>query len=344
MDSFSPFPLLSNPHVQTVLGNLLSGAALSYRSVPSAIPLPDGDHVVVHDCRPPVWQQGGAIAVLVHGLGGCHDSGYMRRVTQGLAKQGMRVFRMDLRGTGAGVAFARRFYSAACSEDVRAVVEHLTRRHPGSPVLVAGFSLGGGIVLKLAGEAGERPLRGLCAVAAVAPPLDLVRCWELMARQPLYDAFFVRRLIQQVRSHQRHFPNLPRVRFPRRLTLRGFDDIYTAPRWGFADAMDYYRRASALPWVGKARVPTFLLTARDDPFIAVEPFEAVLAAPHIEVHISAHGGHLGFLGLDGEGGIRWAERQLVNWLLSQASRVVGTEAAGDNTLTSLAKHRRDLSA
>src|SRR5262249_25022086 len=86
-------------------------------------------------------------------------------------------------------------------------------------------------------------------------------------------------------------PHLPRIRFPRRLSLRQFDDLYTAPRWGYADALDYYGRASALPWVAKSRVPTFLLTARDDPFVAVEPFETIPPAPHRKVHISPCGGH-----------------------------------------------------
>ena len=101
------------------------------------------------------------------------------------------------------------------------------------------------------------------------------------------------------------------------MSLRQFDDIYTAPRWGYADALDYYGKASALPWIPAIRVPTFILTARDDPFVAVEPFDALPTLPSIEVLISAHGGHMGFLGSDGNGGIRWAEAQVVNWLIKQ---------------------------
>jgi predicted alpha/beta-fold hydrolase len=250
----------------------------------------------------------------------------MVRVARCLLDRCVRVCRMDLRGCGAGEALAQRFYSAAGSDDVRAVLDFLHVQEPRSPLLLVGFSLGGGIVLKLAGEAGTRPVPGLCAVAAVAPPLDAVRCSERIARLPFYDAFFVRNLIRSVRRHQRHFPQLPRVRFPNRLSLQGFDDLYTAPRWGFASALDYYRQASALPWVAKARVPLFLLTARDDPLIAVEPFEEIPRASHIEVHIQPHGGHLGFLGHDGAGGLRWAEQQVVNWLVAQELHIVGPAA------------------
>jgi predicted alpha/beta-fold hydrolase len=316
MRSFRPLPLLGNPHVQTVLGHLFQDTGSALASTPVVVPLADGDALAIHDSVPAAWHPGDPLALLVHGLGGCHCSGYMVRVTRSLVRRGARVYRLDLRGCGAGATLARRFYNAGCSEDARAVLVFLRRRHPGSPLLLAGFSLGGGVALKLAGEAAERPLDGLTAVAAVAPPLDLVLCSERLARLPFYDAFFVRHLTQQVRRHQRCFPDLPRVRFPRRLTLRQFDDLYTAPRWGYTGALDYYRRASALPWVSRVRLPAMLLTARDDPFVAVEPFEGLTPAPHVEVEITRRGGHLGFLGADGAGGVRWAERRVVDWLMA----------------------------
>lgn len=97
--------------------------------------------------------------------------------------------------------------------------------------------------------------------------------------------------------------------------MRQFDELYTAPRCSFAGALDYYRRASALPLVGRITAPTLILTARDDPFIAVEPFEELIPPPQVTVQIMPHGGHLGFLGWDGSGGFRWAERRLVGWAL-----------------------------
>ena len=327
MQVFRPFPLLGNAHVQTVLGNLLPGPTRALPAAPITFPLPDGDRLVAQESIPPCWRCGDPVALLVHGLGGCHRSGYMRRVALRLVQQGARAYRLDLRGCGAGIRLARRFYNAGCSGDVRAALECLQVRHPASPLLLAGFSLGGNIVLKLAGESAERPLRSLRAVAAVGPPLDLVRCSALIERQPFYDSYYARKLLRDVTAHATHFPDLPPLSFPRRLTVRQFDDLYTAPRWGYADALDYYRRASSLPWVERSPVPTFLLTARDDPFIAIEPFETLAPAPHIEVHISPYGGHLGFLGPDGRGGIRWAEQRVVDWLLVNARKsAIGTPA------------------
>jgi predicted alpha/beta-fold hydrolase len=238
----------------------------------------------------------------------------MQRMAQRMSEMGIRIFRMDLRGAGAGVRLAQRFYNAACAGDVRAAADAVARLAPGSPLWVVGFSLGGNLVLNFAGDANANPLSALRAVVAIAPPIDLVRCAELLERQPWYTAYYLHHLIQQVLRHQRYFPHLPRIQFPRKLTLRDFDDLYTAPRWGFGGAMEYYRVASAYPKIAAIKVPTFILTSRDDPFIAVEPFENLQADSHVEVHIARWGGHLGFLGADGRGGIRWAETRVVDWL------------------------------
>jgi predicted alpha/beta-fold hydrolase len=314
--NFQPLPLLGNPHVQTILGNLLTGRSRTSRARRSTVGLQDGDRIALHETLPRGRLEAGTapVALLLHGLGGSHQSAYMVRMMSRLNELGWRVFRMDLRGAGVGVRLARRLYNAGCSDDLRQVVEHIAAANPDTPLAVVGFSLGGNIVLKFAGELGERTPANLRAVAAIAPPVDLVRCSELIAKYPLYDAFYVRHLTQQVARHEVLFPDLPRIVFPRRMILRTFDELYTAPRWGYADALEYYGKASSLPLIASIRVPTFVLTARDDPFVAVEPFEALAPTPSLTLHIAAHGGHMGFLGFDGVSGVRWAETQVVDWL------------------------------
>jgi len=227
--------------------------------------------------------------------------------------------RLDLRGAGKGVALARRAYHAGYSDDIRAALEAIHGSSPASPIVLIGFSLGGSISLKLAGEAADWPVPGLSAVLAVGPPIDLGRCLELLSQPQnrMYELHFVRQLIAAVRRREKHFPDTPRTRFPRveSMTLPDFDDRYTAPMWGFAGAMDYYQRTSSLPYVPHIRVPTLILTARDDPFIAVEPFEEVARLTNVETRIAPRGGHLGFIGWDGAGGIRWAERRVVDWVM-----------------------------
>jgi predicted alpha/beta-fold hydrolase len=162
---------------------------------------------------------------------------------------------------------------------------------------------------------------GLAGVAAVGPPIDLVRCAELIARPDnwRYERYFARGLFQRTRRWQQRHAGLLRRRLPLNLTLRQFDDWFTAPVHGFADGVDYYRRASALPYIRRIRVPGYILTARDDPFIAVEPFAEAAAPPHVTVRVTERGGHLGFLGRHASGGIRWGERLIADWVVRAAS-------------------------
>jgi predicted alpha/beta-fold hydrolase len=316
-EDFRPWPFLRNPHVQTLLGHLLRGPAFRHPSREHAFWLPDGDGLVLHDSVPPGWREGDGVVVLVHGLGGSHQSAHVQRLAGFFLPRGLRVVRMDQRGCGKGLPLARGCYHGGRSEDVRAVLEEVHRWSPSSPLTLIGISLGGNLVLKLAGEAAERPVAGLTRVVALAPPIDLERCATLIAlpRNRLYENYFLRDLLTQARQRQQYFPDLPSLRFPRRMTIRLYDELYTAPRGGFADALDYYRRSSSHSLIEQIPVPTLILTARDDPFIAVEPFEELRVPGHVTVRIADHGGHLGFLGRDGAGGIRWAERRVADWVL-----------------------------
>jgi predicted alpha/beta-fold hydrolase len=313
---FFPLPFLGNPHLQTVLGNWPLGPVPHLGAWERRVCLPDGDSLVLHDSVPQRWRAGERIALLIHGMGGSHRSRHILRLAGGLFARGLRVLRLDLRGAGRGAAWARKSYHGGCSDDVRAALIEIQRLSPASPMVLVGLSLGGNIVLKLAGEATLRPVPGLERVAAVSPPIDLTGSAALLAlpRNHFYEQFFLRHLLDQVRRQQRYFPDLPRVRFPRQLTLRLFDDLYTAPRSGFMDALDYYRRASALPFISRIVVPTLILTARDDPFVTAEPVEGLRGFGTVQVQITERGGHLGFLGWDGAGSIRWAERRVLDWI------------------------------
>jgi predicted alpha/beta-fold hydrolase len=319
---FRPLPLLRNPHVQTILGHFLPGRRCPRPNVLRVVPLPDGDALALHDNVPRTWRTGEPVALLVHGLGGTADSPHVCRLARALLRQGVRAVRMDLRGTGRGLPLARRPYHAGRSDDVRAALEELHRLAPASPLYLVGVSLGGALSLRMAGEAADRPVPNLVRVAALAPPLDLVRCEQLLAlrRNRIYEKFFLRGILREVRARRRLFPELPDVRFPRRLTMRHFDDLYTAPLSGFEGALDYYRLASAAPLVPRIGVPALVLTARDDPFVHVGPFEELtgLVPGNVTIRILPHGGHVGFLGWDGAGGIRWAERWLLGWVLGRA--------------------------
>jgi predicted alpha/beta-fold hydrolase len=315
---FRPLPLLRNPHVQTVLAALVPGLHCPFPDQRRLVRLADGDCLVLHNNTPPGWKNGDPLALLVHGLSGSHLSPHIRRLAALLLARRVRVVRMDLRGAGAGLGLARRVYHAGRSDDVRAALMEIHGWSPSSPLLMIGLSLGGALALRMAGEAADNPMPALKRIAAISPPIDLPRCCALLSlpRNRFYEDTFLRDLMFEARQRQRFFPDLPPLSLPRRrLTMRLFDDLYTAPRCGFADALDYYRRASCISLVPNIQTPTLILTARDDPFIAVEPFEELKVPSNVLVRIVNHGGHIGFLGWDGFGGIRWAERRIVEWML-----------------------------
>ncbi len=329
VDAFRPWFCLRNPHVQTILAVIGKGSAFPHATIRRRVRLADGDQLVFHDTAPPSWRPGGPIAALVHGLSGNHRSGGIVRLGRLLFGRGVRIVRLDLRGCGAGFALARGSYNAGCSADVRAVLAAVHRLAPISPIWLAGISLGGNVVLKLAGETAEDPVTNLERVAAIAPPVDLEGCLKLLAhrRNRIYERHFVGDLVNQALRRARLFPDQAVPSFPRRVSLRMFDDLYTAPRAGFRDATEYYVRSSSAQFVPRIQVPTLILSARDDPFIPAEPIETLSRPDHVAVRLTDHGGHGGFLGADGAGGLCWGERVVADWLISKRVSPAGMKTA-----------------
>jgi predicted alpha/beta-fold hydrolase len=315
---FRPLPMLGNPHVQSVLGALPRHVFVEARRR-HVVWLPDGDGLLVHDNPSRRWRPGQPMALIIHGLSGNATQPHVQRLATMLMQRGVRAFRLDLRGTGDGLPLARNVYHGARSDDIRAALAYMHKVSPASPLLLLGMSLGGSLALRVAGEMPVHPVPGLARVAALSPPIDLARCASMLARPAnrIYEEIFVRCVLDEARRRQRYFPDLPPLRFPRgRLTFRLFDDHYTAPRCGYSCALEYYHHASVTSLLAHIHVPTLILSARDDPFIAIEPFEATPMSSHVVVRIVSQGGHIGFVGPDGAGGIRWGERRMVEWVLA----------------------------
>jgi predicted alpha/beta-fold hydrolase len=318
-EDFRPLPLLGNPHVQSALGAVPRHVFVEAQRR-HVVWLHDGDGLMLHDNPPRGWRPGQPMALLIHGLSSNATAPHTQRLAVMLMQRGVRAFRIDLRGAGEGLPLARNFYHGGRSDDIRAALLHMHRLSPTSPLLLLGVSLGGNLALKVAGELPDHPVPGLVRVAVLSPPIDLTVCAELLAQSHnwIYEEIFVRCVLDEARRRQRHFPDLPPLRFPPgRLTFRLFDENYTAPRCGFSCALDYYHKASVTSLLAHISVPTLILTARDDPFIAVQPFENARLSPHVLMRIVARGGHIGFVGNDGAGGIRWGERRMVEWVLAE---------------------------
>lgn len=321
---FEPSRALRNGHLQT----LWSSFGRRYRRLPSEVHTVAVDSLTrvrvrvneVHDSRAPA-------IVLVHGMASQSDAPYLRALADKANRAGMHAYRVDLRGCGQTESWSPLAYQAGLTSDLRAVLETVRRRQPQARVTLAAWSLGGNMALKLVGELGHAARRYVDQVVAVCPPIDLDACATRtdgrgMAR--VYRAFLLRSLRAQVRQRAR----LGQERFEvgaqlaRAKTLRTFDELVTARVWHYSDANEYYRHASAVPWIARIRVPTWIFATRDDPLVPFEIFEA-LRVDHDVVRLQRfdHGGHCSFYARDrGRDPDRWwIENRLIDLAAVDAS-------------------------
>ena len=275
--------------------------------------------------------------VTLHGLEGSSDAHYMRGIADKAFRAGFNAVRLNQRNCGGTEHLSPGLYHSGLTGDVQAVLEALAA--DGLPsIAVSGYSLGGNLALKLAGDYGDAAPSWLHAVCAVSPTLELGACMDLLERPEnrLYEWNFMRSLRHRLRRKARLFPGGYDVRGLWRVrSVRAFDDRFTAPHHGFASAEDYYYRAASMRVVDRIRVPTLVMTSEDDPFIAVPPFRdpKVTGNPCISLRITRCGGHCGFIeaARDGYDGY-WAEREIVEFARRQAPPALLPPGAGDRVM------------
>lgn len=317
---FVPARGLASPNLQTVTASLFTGGQPLPNTTERHLRLDDGDLLVVHDDAPKAWERGDHVALLLHGLGGSHRSGYMLRIAGKLNQLGVRTFRLDHRGCGAGNNLARRPYHAGRIDDIAAAVALIDRLAPGSPISIAGFSISGNMLLRYLGEFADNLPFSLFRAVAVCPPVDLHHCASKLAQSASgqrYDWYFTRKLISQIAESPQWDDALPiaRARRPPR-RLYDFDELYTAPASGFASADEYYSTASAAPVIPRIRVHTTILAAIDDPVVCSDPLTRLKLPANVRLCLTQHGGHLGFIGRPGiDPDRRWMDWRVIEWLL-----------------------------
>lgn len=260
---------------------------------------------------------------LVHGLEGSSESGYMRTLAAQAFAAGFNVLRINQRNCGGTERLTATLYNSGLSADFRAVLLELIERDRLEQIFFAGYSMGGNLVLKMAGELGGEAPRELRGVCGVCPTLDLAACVDAIERREnwLYQLRFVRDLKSRMRRKAKLFPGkfelngLGGVR-----TLREFDDAITAPCAGYRDAADYYERASAMRVVQRIAVPTLILTSKDDPVVPFESFSAseIAGNPNIRVAATDFGGHCAFISRTNGAERYWAEARVLEFCVAHA--------------------------
>jgi uncharacterized protein len=317
--AFVPRRWLRGGHVQTVASFLIRRRIRLPVPEERMVEVMPGVPVLCH-CH---WQADRTkplTIIIVHGLEGSSESQYVRGITEKALAVGMNVIRYNQRNCGGTDALAPVLYHSGLSTDVAAVARHFIARERISHLALVGFSMGGNLVLKLAGEWGQQAPKALRAVAACCPALDLAASADALHEPAnrIYEAYFLWALRRRMRHKARLFPgcfDIARMRGMR--SLRDFDDRITAFYCGFADADDYYNRASAAPVLGQIAVPTLIVHAADDPLIRItaETRRKLAANPNITFREVACGGHCAFVGeRKGVDDGYWAENQIVNFL------------------------------
>jgi predicted alpha/beta-fold hydrolase len=322
--NFAPRRGLSNGHLQTIVGNFYPRPVFPLKDEAEMVLVDpaDGSRVLCH-CH---WQaepvRGSRLTViLVHGLEGSSDSRYIRGIAARAFAAGMNVVRMNMRNCGGTDSLTPTLYHSGLSGDLGAVIEHFTGRYGLERVALIGYSMGGNMVLKLAGEWGSRA--PLVAVATVCPAIDLAAgadaLHELANR--IYEWRFLQGLMRRFRRKAELFPGIyrPADIGPVR-SIREFDHKIVARYCGFANADDYYFRAASARVVDHIQVPSLILCAQDDPFIRLfaETRARLAANPHIVFVEPRHGGHCAFLGPDAGDDIHWAEAVVVRYIADAA--------------------------
>lgn len=323
LEPFRPARGLTGAHRQTIVSNIArSRSGISFQR--TYVDTPDGDQLALDfpDVEGEAWgdlEASAPIILLLHGLEGSARRGYACESYRQLLRQGLRPVGLNFRSCGGEMNNSWRMYNAGESGDVATVLAYLAERFPGVPLGLLGFSLGGNILLKLLGEGRELP-SSLRAGVAISPPFDMNLGIHNLTQGigKLYGNRFLTTLRQKVR-HKR--PLLEgRIDVAAALkaqTLYEFDDKATAPLYGYAGAEDYYTQCSSKNFLPHITLPTLLLRALDDPFMAARGVPEALIRQNrvLSAGITAQGGHVGFA----EGGWPWlshfwAERQAARFL------------------------------
>lgn len=318
MSEFVPKRGLRNGHVMTIYA---WGKPRRFPHLPPPVDryfdVATGVRVLAH-CHWQAEPAGHPALLALHGLEGSSSAHYMRGLADKAFAAGFNVVLLNQRNCGGTEELSETLYHSGLTADAAHVIEQLAAEGV-DRVVVSGYSLGGNLALKLAGDFGDAappPLRGVCAVS---PILEVGACVRELERRRnfIYQWNFVRGLKRRMKrkgeTHPGRFP-VERLRDVR--TVRQFDEYFTAPHFGFAGADDYYHRVSAMRVIDRVRVPALVITAEDDPFVPADPFRdpRVTSNPDVRVVISPHGGHCGFVAGSSTGeNCYWAEERIVEF-------------------------------
>lgn len=309
---FVPVLRLETAHSQTILGHVIKSQTFNEDFRQMYLALPDGDQMSlkIYENKSPDKKK--SIVTLFHGLAGDHTSDYIQRSARLAYDLGYSVCLVDHRGAGLAEGMAVKPYHSGRGEDAAEVSLRLREIFSQKKQIFVGFSLSGSVLLNLVTQRYGQHLPDYCVV--VNAPIDLLKASNHLIRgfSRLYDLRFyyiLRKLIAKVD---------PQIDLPLVANSRLIDEVFTSKKSGFADSFDYYEKCSTHKYVNRISVPTFVLTSKDDPFIAFEDYLTADWNDLTHRTFLAHGGHMGYISKtkDKKFGYRWLDHYLYKVLMT----------------------------
>ena len=257
------------------------------------------------------------IVLLAHGMGGCSESGYIKRIATKLWMRGFGVFLINQPGCGPGMGLSSRMWHGGSSDDLARMLEFVIQRNPEKSLLPVGFSLSGNVLLKYLGESRNIPDNVLGAFA-VNPPVDLRIASEIISRKwscAVFNKYYMKLIRNQAVALVDRFPSalspLKNLK-----TIWDFDVSYTAPAGGFKDVDDYYDRCSSRHFLQEIKIPTTILSAHDDPFVPGKLFDQIAMSEKVILLKPEQGGHMGYISRHAtpHGDRRWMDYAVLEWV------------------------------
>ncbi len=257
--------------------------------------------------------------LIIHGLEGCTESHYMKGLALKVWKAGWNCIRINQRNCGGSEHLTPTLYHGGMSQDFIKIIEEVSDKDSCREIYLVGYSMGGNLALKLAGEV-QKSLGPLRAIMAICPNIQPSAC-VLALQKPsnwVYHTYFLNSLKNKLRRKATLYPgkwdlsNLSAIK-----TMWNFDDIYTAPDGGFKDANEYYAYSGSRRLLSEITLPSLIITAQDDPFIPYKIFSepALHANPWIQLLAPTHGGHCGFFQRSNkQEDPFWAENRVIEFI------------------------------
>jgi predicted alpha/beta-fold hydrolase len=311
--SYVPPRFFANAHVQTIFPTLLRRVR-GIRYTRERIDTPDGDFVDLDMSK----VGANKAAIILHGLEGDSSRAYMLGMARSLNRKGWDALAFNFRGCSGETNRTLRFYHSGETGDLQTVISHVIEKGAYTRLALVGFSLGGNVILKYLGERGREVSGRIWKAVVFSVPCDLASCSVKLGepRNRLYMKRFLRMLHAKVRMKMELMPHLiDDDGYDRITNFKEYDDRYTAPMFGFKDAYDYWDKASSKPFLRNIAVPTLMVNAGDDPFLAGEcyPREEAKDNPALYLEIPDHGGHVGFIAFNKDGEY-WSESRALQFL------------------------------